>query len=442
LANSERGWLVPDDWNGIDFTFFIACVPDSPLWKGNFKGSVYLLSRQYSWDSESGDVQEASEIGMEIFDNMTSCSGLVSSINELKVALAANSCGCEIGSDVETSDGQEGGPLPDPIDGVAYEPASAIVDRKCLAANYVHQSVLGIVTELKDKRADQYGFAGLAFVLSVVATIVGTLLLGPFGLLIGAVSGSLLTMATLLFKASFSLLLLETAILADEDEAICTLFEATSAGQARTDYTDHLLANGATSLEVAFVDLLLTNNVVNLLFFAWGDSEDTISSVVPTSDCSTCGQILEQWLFPVNDENWTFIDISTPPSTASMLYNAGAEALRNSHTVAQVPTSTGAVRDTSPVISLVNNADIRITVNFGAPTDGLLTSIIVKAQFLASPEETNQVLFTAAGTLVYTFTTLDTITSIDVETGRSQGGSPTQVFNFDVDIFDVTLERL
>jgi len=102
------------------------------------------------------------------------------------------------------------------------------------------------------------------------------------------VAGSFLAMATLLLKASFSLTILETAILADEQGAVCALFAASSASAARTAYTDHLLANGATSLEIEFVEYLLTNNLLNLLFFAWGDSEDVLSTYVATIDCSLC----------------------------------------------------------------------------------------------------------------------------------------------------------
>lgn len=216
---------------------------------------------------------------------------IVAAINGVAAALTqaqASSCGCQIGSDVDGDDGQEGGPLPGPVGGEPYVEADPITDRKCLASNYIHQSVRDVVNELKLNRADQYGFAGLAFVLSLLSTTVGALIAGPFGLLAGAVVGAFLAMATLLFKASFSLTLLEDAILADEAGAICTLYDATSASGARTAYTAHLSAEGATSLEIEFVEYLLTNNQLNLLFFGWGDSEDVIADVTPTHVCSSC----------------------------------------------------------------------------------------------------------------------------------------------------------
>lgn len=195
---------------------------------------------------------------------------------------------CTVGSDVDTSDGEQGGSLPDPVNGVEYEEPSAIDDRKCKAANYIHGSISEVVNELKLNRADQYGFAGLVFVLSLVTTIVGGLILGPFGILLGAVVSSYLAMATLLFKASFSLTLLESAITADEPGAICALYGAGSASVARSNYVTHLLGEGATSLEIEFVEYLLSNTLLNLLFFAWGDSEDAIENTPIISVCSSC----------------------------------------------------------------------------------------------------------------------------------------------------------
>lgn len=244
--------------------------------------------------ADADDVETAVDLIRRDLTNMTvetTLECICSALQDIASGVSAtgnNSCGCEIGSDVDTDDGQEGGPLPGPVDGIDYTPATAITDRKCKAANYIHDSIRDVVTELKLNRADQYGFAGLAFVLSLVATVVGGLIAGPFGLLIGAVVGSFLSMATLLFKASFSLTLLETAILADEQGAVCALYQATSAGQARSNYEAHLTANGATALEIEFVGYLLSNNLLNLLFFAWGDSEATLQSYVATIDCSTC----------------------------------------------------------------------------------------------------------------------------------------------------------
>lgn len=245
---------------------------------------------------------------------------LIAAINALTAAVTTsqgNQCGCDIGTDVETSDGEWGGDLPDPVNGVEYEEPSAIENRKCLASNYIHQSVRDVVNELKLNRADQYTWAGLAFSLELVSTIIGGLIAGPFGLLIGAVVGALLAMATGLFKASFSLTLLHTAITADEEGAICALYQSTSAEGAKTAYTDHLTSEGATSPEIAFVEYLLSNNVLNLLFFGWGDSEETIAAVTPTHDCSGCS--------PLGGCPWTFRDPYAYPTGTGDLTKNGQE---------------------------------------------------------------------------------------------------------------------
>jgi hypothetical protein len=243
---------------------------------------------------------------------------LVGAINNLSAVLSAaqsNTCGCEIGSDVETTDGEEGGDLPDPVGGVEYEEADPITDRKCLAANYIHMGIRDCVDELNEKGADDYAFAGLAFVLSVVATVVAGLIFGPFGLLLGAVSGSFLAMATLLFKGSFSLSNLYGIIISDETLDVCALFDATTASGARDAYIAVLVSNGASSLEVEFIGYLLTNNLLNLLFFAWGDSEDAISGTTPVVDCSLC--------FPECD--WDFL--GDPPRGGGSMAFGGERTL-------------------------------------------------------------------------------------------------------------------
>lgn len=233
---------------------------------------------------------------------------LVASINSLTATISgalSTSCGCEIGEDVATTDGQEGGSLPDPVAGQAYVAADPITDRKCKAANYIHQGVRGVVEELKLNRADQYGFAGLQFVLTLVTTIVGGLIAGPFGLLVGAVAGGSLSMALGLFKASFSLTLLLASIEDDEAAAVCALYEATTASGAEAAYKAVLSAGGATSVELEFVDHLLPTNVLNLLFFAWGDSEGVIDDVTVEQSCVGCA--------PVGGCQWEFRDGSLSP---------------------------------------------------------------------------------------------------------------------------------
>lgn len=273
----------------------------------NFVGDFYtpVSESDASWEFVLETIRN---YRTEVIDMTCDIAGALNALTAVLSSSISNDCGCQIGTDVDTTDGTEGGPLPDRVNGVDYEAADPIIDRKCLAANYIHQAIRGVVNELKLNRADQYGFAGLQFVLTLVSTVVGGLILGPFGLLAGAVVGGFLAMATNLFKGSFSLTILLTAITSDEAGAVCSLFDATSASSARSAYTAHLLGEGATSVEVAFIENVLTNTVLNLLFFAWGDSEAAIDATTPEQDCSTCSTatfIHEFDFVSGNEQGWT-----------------------------------------------------------------------------------------------------------------------------------------
>lgn len=426
---SDRSLYILQNLSGEDVTFLSRY--------GEIEtGGFYLPVQEGSPEAET--VYDAINLIRRDLNDMTVETALECICEQLESIAASisaaqgESATCTIGSDVETSDGTEGGPLPDPVNGIDYDPPSAIIDRKCKAANYIHGSISEVVTELKLNRADQYLFAGLAFVLALVTTIVGGLILGPFGLLLGAVSGSFLSMATLLFKASFSLALLETAILADQDAAICALFEATSASGARTAYLAHLTAEGATALEIEFVEFFLTNNLLNVLFFAWGDSEDVIDATPIISDCSSCVSILEDWDFVAGLEGWTYTDTSVPPETAVMAWNAGTEALRNTHTIAGAPVGTTAIEDHSPVISHPSVGNQEVEVQYGAPSDAIVTSNAIVVEFLGSPDEVfGAPPITVPTTRIESITTIDTITGITVRTGRTDAG-PT-VFTIDIE---------
>ncbi len=282
---SDRSLYLLQNLSGLDVTFL-------SRYGEILTGGYYLPVEEGS--SEASTVEGAIDIIRRDLNDMSVEETLECICEQLQSIAASASggqaadCACQIGSDVETTSGEISGPLPDPVNGVPYEDISATPTRKCKAANYIHQGVRDVVNELKLNRADQYFFAGLQFVLTLVTTVIGGLVAGPFGLLVGAVAGASLGMALGLFKASFSLTLLLTAITGDEQAAVCALFSAISAEGARSDYTDVLIAEGATSPEIEFVEYLLSNNVLNLLFFAWGDSEEAIDDVVVEQSCASC----------------------------------------------------------------------------------------------------------------------------------------------------------
>jgi len=290
---SDRSLYILQNLSGYDVTFLSRYgeIEDGGYYLPVLAGSV-----------EAGEVETAVNLIRRDLNDMTveaTLECICSALNDIAGSISAaqgTSCGCEIGTDVETTDGQEGGPLPDPVNGIPYESPSPIVDRKCKASNYIHNSIRDIVTELKLKRADAYAYAGLAAVLSLLTAIIGGVVAGPFGAVVGGVAGAYLAGALQLYKASFNLSLLESAILSDEQGAICALYLSSSASAARSSYVAHLALHGATSLELEFIELFLSNNVLNLLFFEWGDSASAIENVAITHSCETCGIVYADWI--------------------------------------------------------------------------------------------------------------------------------------------------
>lgn len=277
-------------------------------WWGRY-ASEYVGSDGYIpvlADSDDGGVVDtiARMFRLEIED--MSCD-IVGAINELTVAIAAaqnTSCCTVIGTDVETTDGQEGGGLPDPVNGIAYESATAIDDRKCLAANYIHMSIRDAIKELADNNVDSYAYAGLSGISGIVAIIIGGAIAGPFGALIGGVIGLILTMSTMIFKATITLDDIYDLVIDNEDDAVCSLYTAVSSSGAKAAYEAYLSGAGATSLQVEFVGLFLTTNLLNLLFFAWGDSETAIEAITPVSTCGGCDW-QHTFDFTIDEQGWT-----------------------------------------------------------------------------------------------------------------------------------------
>lgn len=65
--------LVPDDWNETTdgYTTFQITVPNSPYWRANVKGQLLILALPINWDSATGNIETAAEIGSGIFESIT-----------------------------------------------------------------------------------------------------------------------------------------------------------------------------------------------------------------------------------------------------------------------------------------------------------------------------------------------------------------------------------
>lgn len=429
---SDRSLYILQNLSGEDVTFL-------SRYGEILDGGYYLPVEEGSPEAE--EVYNAINLVRRDLTNMTVESTLeciCAALQDIAASVSAaqgTSCGCDVGSDVDTTSGQQGGALPDPVNGVAYDFPSAIVNRKCKASNYIHGAVKAYVSEFKANRLDQYGYAAVASVLQIVSTIVGGLVAGPAGLLIGAVVGSFLSTSLLLWKASFSLTLLLDAIEFDEDGAICALYEASSASVARDAYTAHLLANGATSAEIEFVEYLLPNNLLNLLFFAWGDSEAAIDGATIIHDCSTCTSPLAEWYFQESAEGWTHADMSLGASFTTMNWEASTQALRNR--IVNVAFGQAAWSHcNSPAFTVESNGGQECVINVGAPVGGLLTSIVLDVYFQTQPAEQHLLGdVTGAAELTAAIATIDTITGLTVRLGRNA----TPGTDYTIDLLDVII---
>ena len=65
------GLPIPTDWDEqadgycvISFT-----VPNSPRWRAHVRGSVHALTKEFTWDEETGDVEQVIATAKDIWDS-------------------------------------------------------------------------------------------------------------------------------------------------------------------------------------------------------------------------------------------------------------------------------------------------------------------------------------------------------------------------------------
>lgn len=288
MAKDKYGWDVPTDWDGVSTISVMLCMPASVQWMSILNDCVTQMTRQYNYKGNFALSSGAKETGLEVYNSMISCDlgskfdALIAAINRL----SASSCGCEVGSGADAGSGEEGGTPPGPIAGVPYEEAETITDRKCKAANYIYQSVADAVYLLDVNHVDDYAYAGVGFVVTVISAIMVGAILGPFGALLGAVVGVVLAMASLLLFGTVNLDDVWEALDTNADYLVCELYGATTADNARTAFLAVLSAYGLAGDGLALVELLIPNSVLNLLFFEWADSASIIDEQEIIHECA------------------------------------------------------------------------------------------------------------------------------------------------------------
>lgn len=234
---------------------------------------------------------------------------IVAAIGSLTSAIMATSCGCEVGQGSDTSDGERGGSVPDPVGDIVYEEPAAVTDRDCKAANLVHFTLKDTFTELDRYNVDDMSTLGLVLVIGTVSGIIASVVATPMVGVLVAVAGMLAAFSARLIGVSISLADIVTAMEDGEEDLVCALFASSLASTARADYLSQLEAHGASSIEAALVGLLMTNALLNILYFDTPDTAAFWSSYTAPVDCLPCSgfERIEFFKFGGGGDQGTFI---------------------------------------------------------------------------------------------------------------------------------------
>lgn len=269
------------------------------------EGGVYFSPDPGS--PEAGEVADLSNnFGLELFE--MGCD-IVGAINELTNAVVAarTDCSCDVGQGSDNASGTLGGAVPDPIGDITYAEPSATPNRQCKVANDIYFKLLGMFQQLDSFNVDDMGLLGLVLVVGLIGTILGSLALTPIGGVIVGVAGIVAVFAAKLLGLTISLEDIVTVLISEEDDLICALKEALTADGARSAFETVLVDEGSlSSAEREVAGFMLTNAVLNVLFFDVDDSAAFYATYVPPNDCSTCSATFSHTFdFLLSDGGWT-----------------------------------------------------------------------------------------------------------------------------------------
>ncbi len=222
---------------------------------------------------------------------------LVEVLVSIQQTMATSDCGCNVGQGADSTEGSLGGDIPRSVGSIVYEEPAPVSERKCKASNSLHFTIRDIFVKLEQYEVDNMAVLGFALALGVIVSIVGTVL-SPLGLIVLAVAGGMATFAGRLLLGGVDLGDLVSTLNAEDESLICAFAEATDIVSAKADYLAVLTAAGRTDLEVALVGALMSNAVLNVLFFDTAETAAFWPGYTPPYDCSGC---------TIPDCGWTFV---------------------------------------------------------------------------------------------------------------------------------------
>lgn len=267
FALNEVGWITRyyDYITGVFYNYPLESSPDGEL------------------------VQDiANRFNLEVTP-MGTLDGVIEAINNVAGAILSSACGCPVGEAPDTGEGVQGGSVPGDIGSVSFGEPSAITDRKCVAANWIFDNYTTVITTLDDNNIDDMTEASIAIVITVVAAALGAALGGPFGALLGVVAGAYLGIASAVLVDGVDLNNLKAALAANQEDLVCALYTASTSTGAKTAFLDVLTTAGQSVPNVALMNAMLWNSILNILFFSANTgTEAELSTYVGTIDCADC----------------------------------------------------------------------------------------------------------------------------------------------------------
>ena len=437
---------IPDDWNGEDWLLGFICVPDSTLWRSYVSGQIYGLTRGRAWDGETGSIKGAQEIGRLIFESvyMTNMTELAEAITAIASAISSEQrtidvdvkCGCcSGGSGTSGSGGSpadeteiefDGENAPDGFDSVTEFNAY-----RCAVATQIQ----------KDMLSDVQTWQSFIWTMSTVAVIGQTITaLTPIPgdeivWFIGAMTVAITTgglVSPLLAEA-------EDVLANHKDDIICAMLRGGNVGSVTDDLRAELwqavqedVGAGNQSLVYGVLKMMTWPDNLNRLFEMDGTRD------YPDATCNCTDGLV--WLFVEDDEGWTYTDESdpAPANSAVMAYEASTEALRVSHVVVSGAHQESRIECDSPVIS-VAPGPFQMTVNFGAPSDGVVVGVAFLLHYESDPSEHYSMgTFDSQDMKDLSIITTDTVVGVTVVTVRATGNSGGP-WAFTTDILDVAI---
>ncbi len=209
-----------------------------------------------------------------------------------------------------------------------YDPG--ISDRKCKLANMYFDDLHQVTTLLEANGIDDIGALALGSMTALLGLLLGVIATGPVGWGLGAL-GAIAGVVSFFLLESVDLEDLLLILNAEQEDLVCSLYEATTPAGGLVAFKAVLAAGGANAAQLAYFDAVNMVVALETLFFkpdgSYGDDiESRLDGFVGTIDCVACSQ--------VGGCPWEFEIIGGDPAGSGDLTKNGVERTLSSAFVA------------------------------------------------------------------------------------------------------------